>query len=82
MQVLEEEETNEFFETLLPHIIELALSLPDILPGNIPLLKHGSCKSISLTQLQIASLLANAFLCTFPWRKDSSASYPGINFAK
>ncbi|KAF2904999.1 hypothetical protein ILUMI_01183 [Ignelater luminosus] len=80
--ILEEDETRQFFETLLPRIIELALSLPDILPGNIPLLKQGCSKSISLSQLQIASLLANAFLCTFPWRKDSAVSYPGINFAR
>ncbi|KAF2904997.1 hypothetical protein ILUMI_01181 [Ignelater luminosus] len=80
--ILEEDEIRQFFEILLPRIIELALGLPDILPGNIPLLKQGCSKSISLSQLQIASLLANAFLCTFPWREDSVFSYPGIDFAR
>ncbi|KAB0793201.1 hypothetical protein PPYR_12821 [Photinus pyralis] len=80
-EVLENEESEEFFESLLPGIIRLALQLPEILPGNLPLLKKGSCKSISLSQLQIASLLANGFLCTFPWREEVALTYPGINFS-
>ncbi|KAK5649231.1 hypothetical protein RI129_000260 [Pyrocoelia pectoralis] len=80
-EVLENEESEEFFDSLLPRIIRLALRLPEILPGNLPLLKKGSCKSISLSQLQIASLLANAFLCTFPWCKDVTEIYPGVNFS-
>ncbi|KAK4881299.1 hypothetical protein RN001_004618 [Aquatica leii] len=79
-EVLEEEEAEQFFNNLLPAIIRLALQLPEILPGNLPLLRRGSCRSISLSQLQIASLLANAFLCTLPWRKDVSNTYPGVNF--
>lgn len=42
-------------------------------------------RSISLSQQQVACLLANAFLCTFPRRntdrkKSEYASYPDINF--
>ncbi|XP_057658319.1 poly(ADP-ribose) glycohydrolase-like [Diorhabda carinulata] len=78
---MEEEETNHFFEGLLPKIISLALNLPQILPGNIPLLKQHHNRSVSLSQYQVASLLANAFLCTFPWRKSTAVTYPGVNFA-
>lgn len=71
-----------FFDQLFPKIVKLALDLPNILPGSLPLLKKGSSRSISLSQLQISCILANAFLCTFPWRKDMAGSYPGINFSK
>lgn len=79
-KVLEEEETQHFFKNILPGIINLALQLPDIVPCSIPLLKCGTARTLSMSQLQIACLLANAFLCTFPWRKDIAATYPGINF--
>ncbi|CAH0558994.1 unnamed protein product [Brassicogethes aeneus] len=75
-----ESEAHDFFTNCLPNIIKLALRLPDILPGNLPLLKRGHCKSLSLSQLQVSSLLANAFICTFPWRKDMM-HYPGVNFS-
>ncbi|XP_044761795.1 poly(ADP-ribose) glycohydrolase-like isoform X2 [Coccinella septempunctata] len=67
---------------MLPKIIQLALRLPEIVPGSIPLLKKHHSKSVSLSQVQVSSLLANAFLCTFPWRKNVSSSYPGINFIR
>lgn len=78
-QILSEDESQYFFNDLLPKIIQLALQLPELIPTPIPLLKQGKSHSISLSQLQIACLLANAFLCTFPWRKEM-AEYPGINF--
>ncbi|GJQ74494.1 hypothetical protein Trydic_g21363 [Trypoxylus dichotomus] len=81
-EVLDAEEGEVFFTDILPGIIQLALQLPDILPGNLPLLQKGLCASISLSQIQIASLLANGFLCTFPWRKDVSNTYPGLNFSR
>lgn len=51
----------------------------------IPLLKQGQHKSISLRQEQIACLLANAFLCTYPKRnsvgsKSEYSTFPTINF--
>lgn len=51
----------------------------------IPLLKQNHNHSISFSQMQIACLLANAFLCTFPHRNDTNrsseySSYPLINF--
>ncbi|KAG5896259.1 hypothetical protein JTB14_033556 [Gonioctena quinquepunctata] len=81
-EVVEEEENERFFSTILPKIIKLALNLPEIVPGSIPLLKKGHNRSVSLSQLQIASLLANAFLCTFPWGKDIAGLYPGVNFVR
>lgn len=74
-----------FFDEILPHIIGLALKLPDIVPNAIPLLKQNQNTSISLSQKQIACLLANAFLCTFPRRNkhdddNEYSTYPSINF--
>jgi len=42
----------------------------------------GSTHSISLTQQQCASILANAFFCTFPERdyKNNPENMPYINF--
>lgn len=86
-QLFEEEpdESEKFFNHLLPKIIRLALRLPIIVQCGIPLLKQGQNRSISLTQLQVACLLANAFLCTFPRRnttkrKSEYSTFPDINF--
>ena len=85
MQVIDSEETTMFFEVLMPKIVQLALQLPVLLTGAVPLLKRHSNDSISLSQLQVASLLANAFFCTFPRRNSNNpqseyATYPYINF--
>lgn len=69
----------------MPKIAKLALQLPELLPSSLPLLKKGTNKTISLMQMQIASLLANAFLCTFPRRNTMKSTaeystYPDINF--
>ncbi|KAJ8922080.1 hypothetical protein NQ315_008721 [Exocentrus adspersus] len=81
-EVLSLEEAEYFFKELLPKIIKLALDLPDIVPGSLPLLKKNHNRSVSLSQLQISCLMANAFLCTFPWRKDVASTYPGVNFVR
>lgn len=75
-----------FFCQLLPAIINIALKLPQLIQSPIPLLKKKMNHSISLSQEQVASLIANAFLCTFPLRntdkkKSEFASYPKINFS-
>ncbi|CAG9764003.1 unnamed protein product [Ceutorhynchus assimilis] len=77
---LSQEESDSFFTDMLPNIISLALGLPELLPSGIPLLKQNRNRSLSMSQLQIACLLANAFLCTFPWKKSTAATYPGVNF--
>jgi poly(ADP-ribose) glycohydrolase len=71
-------EIENFFEKLLPGIQKLALQLPELVTKPIPYLKGG--QSISLTNMQVASILANAFFCTFPPRNRTSHSLPDINF--
>ncbi|KAM3958478.1 poly(ADP-ribose) glycohydrolase [Aphomia sociella] len=85
-EYLEEEETEIFFNVTLPEIAKLALALPKLVQAPIPLLKQQKNKSVSLSQQQISSLLANAFFCTFPRRNTMKraseyASYPHINFS-
>jgi poly(ADP-ribose) glycohydrolase len=84
-EVFSEDETSNFFSTLLPKIIQLALQLPTLLTAPVPLLVQHCNRMLSFTQLQIASLLANAFLCTFPRRNTAKrqseySRYPDINF--
>ncbi|XP_055390010.1 poly(ADP-ribose) glycohydrolase-like [Condylostylus longicornis] len=73
----------DFFDVLL-RIKKLALELPNLIKTGVPFLRKGSPEqtldfSISLSQQQISSLLANAFLCTFP-KRNFSDRYPDINF--
>lgn len=84
-QEFEEEERNYFFSNTLPAMIRLALNLPNLVTQPPPLLTSRATHSITLSQLQIASLLANAFFCTFPRRNAKGsdteyANYPDINF--
>ncbi|XP_062510485.1 poly(ADP-ribose) glycohydrolase-like isoform X2 [Corticium candelabrum] len=74
-----------FFQVTLPAMVVMALRLPELITHPIPLLKQQECTFITMSQEQIASLLANAFFCTFPRRnayKPSAEykSYPTINF--
>uniref|UniRef100_A0A3Q3EWT2 poly(ADP-ribose) glycohydrolase n=1 Tax=Labrus bergylta TaxID=56723 RepID=A0A3Q3EWT2_9LABR len=51
----------------------------------IPLLKVGMDHSITMSQEQVACLLANAFFCTFPRRNSRRSeynNYPDINFVR
>ncbi|XP_030380735.1 poly(ADP-ribose) glycohydrolase [Scaptodrosophila lebanonensis] len=82
---LDESETRVFFEDLLPRIIRLALRLPHLIMGPIPLLTQNRTYSVTFTQQQISCLLANAFLCTFPRRntmkrKSEYSNFPDVNF--
>ncbi|XP_057337109.1 poly(ADP-ribose) glycohydrolase-like [Microplitis mediator] len=83
--LMDKESTEMFFDKLFPKMVQLALQLPTLIIGPIPLLKQHSNNSISLSQLQVASLLANAFFCTFPCRNSVEsnteyATFPFINF--
>ncbi|KAF6016901.1 PARG [Bugula neritina] len=65
-------ERNELFNHVLPFMA-------------IPLLRKQQGYSLTFSQQQVASLLANAFFCTFPRRNATGqgtefASYPSINF--
>ena len=77
-------ERQAFFEITLPFIIKSALALPSCCPHPIPLLRAGSSAVVNLSSLQIVSLLANAFLCTFPEARDQGSKharkFPRINF--
>lgn len=77
--------TDNYFNTLFPKIAALALELPRYIKKAIPLLQRGQTASITMSQVQIACLLANAFFCTFPHRNTSTPNaeyhnYPSINF--
>ncbi|KAE8591366.1 hypothetical protein XENTR_v10018426 [Xenopus tropicalis] len=83
-KVFEEAEYDHLFCSILPDMVDLALNLPNICTQPIPLLKQKMNHSITMSQMQIASLLANAFFCTFPRRnarmKSEYSTYPDINF--
>lgn len=85
-KVCQAEERHDFFTIVLPQLIVLALKLPHLVTHAVPLLKKQQDYSLSMSQQQIACLLANAFLCTFPLRNSSSPTseffkYPSINFS-
>nr|XP_046257073.1 poly(ADP-ribose) glycohydrolase [Scatophagus argus]XP_046257074.1 poly(ADP-ribose) glycohydrolase [Scatophagus argus]XP_046257075.1 poly(ADP-ribose) glycohydrolase [Scatophagus argus]XP_046257076.1 poly(ADP-ribose) glycohydrolase [Scatophagus argus] len=82
-ECLEHCEAQHLFEVVLPAMVEVALSAPSICTMPIPLLKSKMNHSLTLSQEQIACLLANAFFCTFPRRnsrKSEYCNYPEINF--
>ncbi|XP_072293144.1 poly(ADP-ribose) glycohydrolase [Eucyclogobius newberryi] len=82
-EYLEHSEAQHLFEVVLPAMVELALSAPRLCTMPIPLLKSRMNHSLTLSQEQIACLLANAFFCTFPRRnsrKSEYCNYPEINF--
>lgn len=76
-------EVQRLLDVVLPGMVELALSAPRLCTMPIPLLKSRINHSLTLSQEQIACLLANAFFCTFPRRnsrKSDYCNYPDINF--
>nr|XP_033798206.1 poly(ADP-ribose) glycohydrolase isoform X3 [Geotrypetes seraphini] len=83
-KVLDDAESDHLFQSILPDMVKLACRLPELCTQPIPLLKQKMNHSITMSQEQIASLLANAFFCTFPRRnakiKAEYSSYPDINF--
>ncbi|KAM8889483.1 poly(ADP-ribose) glycohydrolase isoform 2-T4 [Synchiropus picturatus] len=84
-EVLDPDAMEQMFDSLLPNMVQLALKAKELCTKPIPLLKDGMNHSITMSQEQVACLLANAFYCTFPRRNSRlSASeycnYPDINF--
>lgn len=80
---LEHTEAQYLFDMILPKMVELALGAPRICTQPIPLLKQNMNQSLTMSQEQIACLLANAFFCTYPRRnsrKSEYYNYPEINF--
>ncbi|XP_071207844.1 poly(ADP-ribose) glycohydrolase-like isoform X4 [Salvelinus alpinus] len=75
----------KYYTSVFPKIAKLASSLPHYIKKAIPLLQKDQTQSITLSQSQIACLLANAFYCTFPHRNSPNPraeyhNYPTINF--
>ena len=75
----------EFFRVVVPKMVDLVLDLPKLVTHAIPLLKKQQNYSLTLSQQQVACLLANAFFCTYPRRNSNAASseysrFPSINF--
>ncbi|XP_054898593.1 poly(ADP-ribose) glycohydrolase-like [Poeciliopsis prolifica] len=82
-KVLEHDAVEHLFDSLLPDMVQLALRASELCTKPIPLLKRGMSHSITMSQEQVACLLANAFFCTFPRRnsrKTEYCNYPDINF--
>lgn len=84
-EALQPSDVQKLFEVLLPSMVQLALAAPHLCTQQIPLLKQRMNHSITMSQHQIACLLANAFFCTFPrrnYRKNEYGNYPDINFQR
>ncbi|XP_061914047.1 poly(ADP-ribose) glycohydrolase-like isoform X2 [Entelurus aequoreus] len=82
-ECLEHCEVQHLYEVVLPSVVKMALSAPRLCTMPIPLLKSRMNHSLTMSQEQIACLLANAFFCTFPRRnsrKSEYCNYPEINF--
>uniref|UniRef100_A0A8C6XV31 poly(ADP-ribose) glycohydrolase n=1 Tax=Naja naja TaxID=35670 RepID=A0A8C6XV31_NAJNA len=69
-KVLEDAEAQHLFQSILPDMVKLALSLPTLCTKPLLLLKQKVNHSVTLSQEQAASLLANS----------EYSSYPDINF--
>ncbi|KAF9169213.1 hypothetical protein BGX21_010826 [Mortierella sp. AD011] len=67
-QFLSTQERQHFFDVTLPRMQALALRLPELVKKPIPFLKMQKDSAVTLSQEQIACLLANAFFNTFPCR--------------
>eukprot|EP00833_Pecoramyces_ruminatium_P009789 jgi/Orpsp1_1/1183821/evm.model.c7180000086833.1 len=74
------EEAKIFYEEILPFIIEQALKLPEYLSISIPVLGKYMNIAITLNKLQVLSLLANQFLCTFDERTHEKFDTPMCSF--
>ncbi|XP_075313687.1 poly(ADP-ribose) glycohydrolase [Odontesthes bonariensis] len=82
-EVLEPDAAEHLFDSLLPDMVQLALRASELCTKPLPLLKAGMNHSITMSQEQVACLLANAFFCTFPRRNTRNTeyrNYPDINF--
>ncbi|XP_055369137.1 poly(ADP-ribose) glycohydrolase isoform X2 [Betta splendens] len=76
---------DNYLPSLFPKMAALALKLPEHVKKAIPLLSAGRTAAVTLSQVQISCLLANAFFCTFPHRNACGAhteywGLPSINF--
>jgi len=77
---MSEAERTHFFAEVLPCMQTLALDVARFVTCPLPFLSKFQNYSLSLSQKQIASLLACAFFSLFPRRFDKEIEYPTINF--
>eukprot|EP01091_Cochliopodium_minus_P018427 TRINITY_DN7475_c0_g1_i1.p1 TRINITY_DN7475_c0_g1~~TRINITY_DN7475_c0_g1_i1.p1 ORF type:complete len:639 (-),score=198.56 TRINITY_DN7475_c0_g1_i1:26-1942(-) len=63
---LHQKQKIKFFSQTLPFIIKLILRTPHLFKDPIPLLVPQVKKTVKLTQIQVACLMANGFMCTIP----------------
>ncbi|CAL8127204.1 unnamed protein product [Orchesella dallaii] len=79
-QIMTDGERTHFFSKVIPYMTRLVLGLPEIVTCPLPILRKNVNHNISLSQRQVACLLANAFFSTFPKRFQFEAELPSINF--
>jgi hypothetical protein len=65
-------EKKTFFSFTLPGIVKIALLLTRLFSQPVPFLHKCENKSISISRYQIAALIANAFICSFPERNETT----------
>lgn len=75
------------FSHVISKMAKLALRLPELIQHPVPLLRQHYSHAITMSQVQISCLLANAFFCTFPHRNakhpgSEYANFPTINFIR
>ncbi|KAF7701035.1 poly(ADP-ribose) glycohydrolase isoform X2 [Silurus meridionalis] len=78
--------SRSYFSSVISKIAQLALTLPSLVQTKIPMLRQNQSHAITMSQEQIACLLANAFFCTFPHRNTTQpgseySNFPTINFS-
>eukprot|EP00058_Branchiostoma_floridae_P007731 XP_002593219.1 hypothetical protein BRAFLDRAFT_72705 [Branchiostoma floridae] len=81
--VLDEAERQDFFGKTLPSIAERALELETLKPAEgLSVSQRQRGGTVVLQRRFVASVLAHAFLCTFPEGKCKSSAQNDINFPK
>ncbi|CAF1396985.1 unnamed protein product, partial [Adineta ricciae] len=70
-EIFSDEQRLHFISVVLPSICSLAMKVDIICSQPPPLLRAGSNESITMSQVQAASLLACSFFCLFPCRSGS-----------
>ncbi|XP_065339174.1 poly(ADP-ribose) glycohydrolase-like isoform X2 [Cloeon dipterum] len=76
---LQSDYRTEYFNSIFPGIVSMAKKLPDKF-GNRPLVFLTAGRCLELKRKEIACLLANAYLCTFPNRDSRASKLPTVNF--
>ncbi|CAF4663314.1 unnamed protein product, partial [Rotaria socialis] len=84
-QVYSNEERGHFMSIVLSNICNLSLDVDKICGQSPPLLCSGSNRSVTMSQEQVASLLACSVFCLYPMRSEQKAknkyrNFPNPNF--